>query len=95
VRLLKAYCFAKKHYSKSTNSEHIDKTNQAGQANGQSSKGRQVGWVNVPALIANIFAAATNRTNIHNKTSSLYNEMFMELIAFAYLANFLAFLKIR
>jgi hypothetical protein len=31
---------------------------------------RQMGRVSVPALIANIFAVATSRTNIHNKTGS-------------------------
>jgi hypothetical protein len=36
--------------------------------NAQSIKTRQAGQVNVPALAANIFAAATNRTYINNKT---------------------------
>jgi hypothetical protein len=36
----------------------------------QNTKTRQVGLVSVPALAAIIFAAATNRTNIPNKTGS-------------------------
>ncbi len=56
------------HFSKSANSGHIDKTKKAGQIIERSTKTRQASWVNVPALTANIFAAATNRTNILNKT---------------------------
>jgi hypothetical protein len=44
----------------STGKVHIDKPKQASEANEQSAKTRQVGRVNVPALAANIFAAATN-----------------------------------
>ncbi len=33
-----------------------------------STKTKQVGLVNAPALIANIFAVATKRTNIYDKT---------------------------
>ncbi len=33
-------------------------------------KTRQASLVNVIALFANVFAAATNKTNIHNKTGS-------------------------
>jgi hypothetical protein len=41
---------------------------QADWVNEQSTKINKVGWVNVPTLMTNIFAAATNRSNIHNKT---------------------------
>jgi len=45
--------------------------------NEQSTKTRQAGLFNVPALTTNIFAAATSNTNIHNKTLliSLVNEV--------------------
>jgi hypothetical protein len=33
-------------------------------------QGRQAGSINGPAVTANIFAAAANRINIHNKTGS-------------------------
>jgi hypothetical protein len=39
--------------------------------NGEPEKTRQLGWVNVPVLTTNIFAVATNRTNIHNKKGSV------------------------
>ena len=51
---------------------HIDKPKQASEANEQSAKTRQVGWVNVPALAANIFVAATKCTNIHNNTGDMH-----------------------
>ncbi len=42
--------------------------NKAGKQKRQAGQqGRQVWPINVPALTANIFAAATYRTNIHNK----------------------------
>jgi hypothetical protein len=44
---------------------------QSSQINAQSIKTRQAGQVNVPALAANIFAAATNRTYINNKRGCL------------------------
>jgi hypothetical protein len=56
----------------STGKVHIDTTNQASQANEQSAKTRQVGQVNVPALAANIYAAATKCTNIHNNTGDMH-----------------------
>jgi hypothetical protein len=43
---------------------------QTSQVNAQPVKTRQAGQVNVPALAANIFAAATNRTYINNKTGN-------------------------
>jgi hypothetical protein len=33
--------------------------------------GSQAGWIDVPALTADIFAAATYGTNIHNKICSM------------------------
>jgi hypothetical protein len=53
------------HLTKSACSD-IGKTKQAGQVK-QYAQASQAGWVNYPALTANIFAVATNRTNIHNK----------------------------
>jgi hypothetical protein len=64
---------------------HIDKarvlvtgTNKAGGTTRQVGWFRQAGlqgrWVrsiDVPALTANIFAAATNRTNIHKRTGTM------------------------
>jgi len=52
----------------SASSKHIDKTKQEVCVNKQSTKSRLLDWLNVPALTANIFAVATNRTIIHNKT---------------------------
>jgi hypothetical protein len=37
-------------------------------------QGRQAWSIDVPTLIANIFAAATNRTNILNKTGSMHHQ---------------------
>ncbi len=44
------------------------KTKLVGWVNEQSIKTRQLGQVNVAALTANIFTAATIRINIYNKT---------------------------
>jgi hypothetical protein len=49
-------------------------TRQAGQVR---QSGSQADSIDLATLIANIFAAATNRTKIHNKTGSLFNEMSM------------------
>ncbi len=46
---------------------------QAGKIMQEGWQGRQPKWINVPAITANIFVAATNRTNIHNKTESAHN----------------------
>jgi hypothetical protein len=53
------------HLTKSAFSD-IGKTKQAGQVNKQYARTSQAGWVNFLALTANIFALASNRTNIHN-----------------------------
>jgi hypothetical protein len=49
------------------------KQGQAGRVYEQSTKPRQAGQVNVPALTANIFAAVTDRTSIHNITGGVYH----------------------
>jgi len=59
--LLKAYEFTKNHFNKTRAS--VLGTNKAGQQTSQHS-----GRIDVPTLTANIFAAATNRTSIYNKT---------------------------
>jgi hypothetical protein len=60
------------YFNSRASSRHIGKTRQVGMVNEQATKTRQMGWVNVPALTTNIFAASTNRTNIHNKTDSMH-----------------------
>jgi hypothetical protein len=60
------------YLNQSASSGHIDKTKQPVEVNGQSTKTRQAGLFNVPALTTNIFAAATNNTIIHNKTGSMH-----------------------
>ncbi len=36
-------------------------------------QGKQDSWIDASALAANIFAEATNRTNIHNKTDIMHH----------------------
>jgi hypothetical protein len=54
-------------------SSHIDKTRRVDWVNEPSTKIRQAGWVDLPHLSANIFAAGTSKTNIHNKTGSTHH----------------------
>jgi len=52
-------------------------TRRAGQQGEQTAKagtqGRQAGSIDVPTLTGNIFAAATNKTNIHNRTGTTHH----------------------
>jgi hypothetical protein len=50
---------------KVSNRSYLAKVGQA------SKKGRQAGYIDEPPLTANIFAAATNRTNTQNKTGRI------------------------
>ena len=50
---------------------HMWQKKQAGLVSLQSTKTGQAWQVNMHALTADIFAAATNRTNIHNKTGGM------------------------
>jgi len=70
----------KKHFKKSTRSSLIDKTRHVGRVNEQSTKIRQAGWVSVFTLTKNIVAAATNRTNIDNKTLDRHYEPSISLV---------------
>jgi hypothetical protein len=49
------------------------KQGQAGRVYEQSTKARQAGQVNVPALTANIFAAVIDRTSIRKITCGAYH----------------------
>jgi hypothetical protein len=65
---------SKKHFNNSSASRGWNyKTSQEGWVNKQSTKTRQVGRVNVSPLSANIFSAATKRSNIHIKIGSTPN----------------------
>jgi hypothetical protein len=71
-RKLKAYYFA----NKSTRSRQNNQT-KPGKVNKQSTKTRLAGRVNLLTLNASIFAGATIRTNIHNKTGSVHHSVWL------------------
>ncbi len=51
---------------------HLHKQSKTGSSRQADNAGRRAGWIVVPTLSPNIFAAATNGTNIHTKAYSVY-----------------------